>query len=145
MPSWAQRQEERKGMIVQILKFLFEKRNSSMRLGALLPALIALLFVGHAYEDAGVLGATPYAGIIILSIICVFRPMMILWAPVFIAFVAYFVVVALHPQNGTFGEWVIFMLLGLVPAVLLWLARPHRKQKGITTGCSGSASPYAEP
>jgi len=105
-----------------------------MKLGALLPALIALLFVGHAYEDAGVLGAIPYVGIIILSSIYVFRPMMILWAPVFAAFVAYFVAVMLHPQNGPVGEWVIFMLLGLVPAVLLWLARPRKKEGGITNG-----------
>jgi hypothetical protein len=115
-------------MISQMLKFLFEKRHSPLRWCAALPSLIAILFIGHAYEDAGVLGTIPYVAIIVFSLIYIYRPMMILWAPVFIAFLVYFVAVALHPQNGSVGEWVIFMLLGLVPAVALWFARPHKKE-----------------
>ncbi len=93
---------------------------------------------GPAYEDAGAFGATPYVGIIVFSIVYIFRPMMILWASVFVVFVA----VASHPQNGPLGEWIIFILIGLVPAILLWFARPRRLERG---GCKGSAPPSAEP
>lgn len=57
-----------------------------------------------------------------------FRPMMILWAPVFAAFVVYAVLIlvnpVVNPGNASLNEWFIFLLLGIVPAFLLWLARP---------------------
>jgi hypothetical protein len=51
-----------------------------------------------------------------------------LWAPVFAAFVAYAVIILINPlvnpRNSSLNEWFIFLLLGIVPAFLLWLARP---------------------
>jgi hypothetical protein len=126
MPEKSEGQRKRKGTKMRLAPFLFEKRQSSMRVFAVLPALVGLLFIGHACQDAGILGATPYVGIIILSLTYVVRPMIALWAPVFGVFVVYFLVVALHPQNGPVGEWIIFMLFGFVPALLLWFARPRR-------------------
>lgn len=52
-------------------------------------------------------------------------PSWICWAPLFGAFSAYTIEVALHPENGPLREWIIFMLLGLLPALLLWFARPR--------------------
>jgi len=111
----------------KFVELLFGRRQSKFRWFALLPALIALLFVGHAWEDGGAGSGLLYIGIIIVCVVYVFRPMLILWLPLFLAFAAYAVAVAFSPQNGPTSEWIIFMLLGFVPAVLLWLARPKKQ------------------
>ena len=51
--------------------------------------------------------------------------MLISWLPLFLAFVLFTLVVAIHPENGPSSEWVIFLLVGFIPAVLLWFARPR--------------------
>ena len=96
-----------------------------MRGLAILPGLVAVAFIGHAIEDAGIIGAIPYIVIILLSVSYLIRPMVILWVPLFCAFVMYTLAVAIHPENGPRSEWIVFVLLGFVPAVLLCLARPR--------------------
>ena len=92
----------------------------------LLPGVVALLFLGHAFEDAGLIGVMPYIVIPVLSGFYVVRPTFICWAPLFTAFLVYGTLVAAHPESGPRGdEWIIFMLLGFVPALLLWFARPR--------------------
>ena len=110
-----------------VLRFLFEKRYSPMRLLALFPAIVAFLCVGRVYEVAGATGAALYVGIIVLSVAYTIRPMVVLWAPLFAAFVDYFISVAAHPpDNDSPGEWFFFILRGLLPALLVWFARPRR-------------------
>lgn len=104
---------------------LFEKRTARYRGVAVLPGAIALLVLPHAFEDAGPIGAAPYVAIALMSAWYLVRPMWICWGLLFGAFVAYTVAVALHPDNGRFNEWIIFLLLGAVPACLLWFARPR--------------------
>jgi hypothetical protein len=61
-----------------------------------------------------------------MSAVYLLRPMLILWGPVFAAFVFYAVAVLVNPDNGgPRSEWIIFLLLGIVPVVVLWLARPR--------------------
>jgi len=91
------------------------------------PALAALMFVGHAWEDAGAIAALPYLAIIALSVGYIIRPMVVLWVPLIGAFAWYSAEVALTPSSGPAGEWVFFQCLGLVPVALLWLARPRRE------------------
>src|SRR5262245_32967512 len=96
-----------------------------MRGLAVVPGAIALLIVGHAVEDAGLVGAVPYLVIVALSASYVFRPTVAAWGLLFTAFAAYGIIVAALPQNGPTDEWVLFMILGFVPAALLWIARPR--------------------
>lgn len=90
------------------------------------PAVVALLFVGHAAEDAGAAGAATYVGIIVLSLIQAVWRTVVGWLLLFAPFVAFGIVVAVNPQNGPFGEWLLFMALGFGPALALWVGRPWR-------------------
>lgn len=108
-----------------IVRFLFGGTRTSMRGLAGVPGGIALIFVGHAAEDAGLSGAAPYVAIILLSTSYVFWPTVVVWVLLFAAFASYGIIVAGLAQNGPTGEWVVFMLLGFVPAALMWVARPR--------------------
>ena len=116
-----------------VLRFLFEKRPSPMRLLVLLPAIVAFLCVGRVYDEVGAMAAALYFGIIVFSVAYTIRPMVVLWAPLFVAFVHYFISVAAHPpDNNSPGEWLSFILRGTLPALLLWFARPRKLNEGIT-------------
>ncbi len=93
------------------------------------PAAMALLFVGHAAEDAGAAGAAMYVGIIAVSLIQAIRRTVVGWLILFAPFLAYGGVVAASRENGPFGEWLLFMALGFGPALALWLGRPWRYQR----------------
>jgi len=43
----------------RIVKLLFGRRRTPLRWLAAVPGLVALAFLGHAWEDAGILGALP--------------------------------------------------------------------------------------
>lgn len=111
-----------------MMKQLFARRRAEGRWVALVPAVVAFLFSTMAIEDAGVVGALPYLAVALLCILYIVRPMMAFWALPFAAFVAYSVMVLINPLvdpgNGPLSEWVLFAGLGIVPAVLLWVARP---------------------
>jgi len=113
---------------------LVRRRPGAPRWPYLIPGLVALLFVGHALEDAGWTGAAPYIAILALSVAGVVWPTILGWALLAVLFLAYGVVVAMHPQNGPLDEWALFMALGFGPAFLLWLGRPWRtKAPGVET------------
>jgi hypothetical protein len=101
------------------------RRTSRLRWLVLLPCVVALLFVGHAAEDSGAVGAAPYMAIIILSVWYVVRPTLLAWALLFATFLSYGLLVASRPDGNAQGEWVLFMSLGFIPAILLWVARPR--------------------
>ena len=90
----------------------------------LLPGVAAFLFVGHAYEDAGVRGAAPYAILIGLSILQAVHPTFLVWALLFAACVVYTLLVASAWPTEERGEWLSFLLIGLLPTLALWLIRP---------------------
>jgi len=121
-----------------LVKALFAKRRARLKWLVVLPGIVTLLFLGHALEDGGLPAAAPYIAIVVMSTTYLLRPMLILWAPVFAAFVFYAVAVLMHPDNGPRDEWIIFLLLGIVPAGVLWLARPREFAEPATTSTTSS-------
>lgn len=109
---------------------LFARRQARYRWVALLPAAVAVVFAALAYEDVGsILGASPYVAVACLGPLYVVRPMSVVWALLFAAFAAYTLVMILAPVlgfgGGPLGDRVVFLALGAVPTVLLWLSRPR--------------------
>ena len=107
---------------------LFCKRQARLRWLVLLPAAVALYFAGLALEDVGLRAATPYLIAAGLSATYVARPMLGVWVLPFSAFTAYTILMLVAPLVG-FGTgdvtaWLVYVALGAVPTVLLWLARP---------------------
>jgi len=107
---------------------LARRRPGAPRWPYIAPALVALLFVGHALEDAGWTGGARYIAILGLSVVGFIWPTILGWALLVVTFLVYGVLVALHPQNGPAGEWAVFMGMGLAPVLLLWLGRPWRRK-----------------
>ena len=111
-----------------LLKVLFAKRRARLKWLAAVPGLLALYLFGFALESRGFTVVAPYAVIVLLTAVYMIRPMLVLWVPVFATFVFYMGVVLIdlfvHPMNALLSEWITFLLLGVVPAILLWLARP---------------------
>jgi hypothetical protein len=95
----------------------------------LVPAAVAFVFAGMAIDDDGLVGALPYIVVVPLSLLYIVRPMFVLWAPSFAAFVVYSVLVLVNPLvdrgNAGLNDWVVFSALGIVPTALLWFARPR--------------------
>ncbi len=89
------------------------------------PALAGLLFVGHAWEDAGWQGAAPYALLLFVSVMQLIRPTVLAWLVTAILVLGYLVLFIAEAPPGPAGEWVVFLLVGLVPALLLVWARPR--------------------
>jgi len=107
---------------------LVRRRPGAPRWPYFIPGLVALLFVGHAFEDAGWAGAAPYIAILALSVAGVVWPTILGWGLLAVPFLAFGVIVAMHPQNGPLDEWGLFMAMGFGPAFLLWLGRPWRRK-----------------
>lgn len=109
---------------------LIRKRPGAPRWPYVFPALVALLFIGHAYEDAGWWrGAALYAAIILLSIVQALAPTVLGWLLLFVPFLMYGVVVAVQSDDGQLSEQLLFMLFGFGPAFVLWLLRPSRSRR----------------
>jgi hypothetical protein len=94
----------------------------------LLPAAVALFFAGLALEDAGLRAAAPYLVAAALSVLYVARPMVGLWVLPFSGFAAFTLIMLVAPLaglgSGPMSDWLVFLALGAVPTLLLWLARP---------------------
>jgi hypothetical protein len=90
------------------------------------PALGALLFVGHAWEDAGLVGAVPYALAFLLSFASILRPTRIAWIVLAILYGTYLVLLMSAVTQVQFGEWFAFFLAGAIPCAALWWGRPRR-------------------
>ena len=119
--------------MLRLLEVLFAKRHARFKWVVALPGAVALLFLGHALEDGGLSSAAPYAAVVLLSALYLLRPMLIAWGPVFAAFVFYSVAVLVNPDNGgPRSEWITFLLMGIVPVVVLWLARPGTVADALT-------------
>ena len=106
------------------VRLLLQRRPSAPRWPYVLPGLVAFFFVGHAFEDAGLQGAAVYLAILILSALGALWPTVLGWGLLLVPFLAFGVLVALSPQNGPIGEWIVFLLCGFVPVLALWAGRP---------------------
>jgi hypothetical protein len=74
-------------LFVSFGKVLFGKRKARLKWLTALPGLVALLFLGHAFEDGGPAAAVPYIAIVVMTVSYMVRPMLFVWVPVFAAFV----------------------------------------------------------
>src|SRR5262245_3932230 len=92
-----------------------------------MPGAIALLFVGHAYEDGGPVSAAIYGAIVVLSIVQSVRSTILGWILLFGPFAAYVVAVALSAERDPIDEWLLFLTLGLVPVVAMWAGLPWKQ------------------
>src|SRR5262245_12438064 len=107
----------------ELCEFFFGKRWTPLKWITILPGLIALVFVGHAFEDAGLFGALPYMAIISISVAYLFRPMVIIWVALFGSFAFYAGLIAIYSDQGFLSEG---FLIGLVPAISMLFAWPMK-------------------
>lgn len=112
------------------MRALFGRRSPKKKGLALVPALVALLFSGPAWEDAGVQAAVLYFSLALLSGLYFLRPTVAGWVPLFAAFATYSILVASKPDLSQLGEWLLFLSFGLAPTIALWVARPCALQTG---------------
>lgn len=96
----------------------------------LAPALASFMFVGHAWEDAGWQGAGPYAFVLGVSLVQLFRPTVLGWLLTAIPCLAYLVLFVTEAPLSPIEEWMVFLLIGLVPVLLLVWARPRISSAG---------------
>lgn len=104
-------------------EFFFGKRWTPLKWIAIIPGLVAFVFLGHAFEDAGLFGALPYIAIVAISIGYLFRPRVILWIFLFGSFALFAVMIAVTMENGLMNEW---FLTGVIPAILMLFAWPMK-------------------
>ena len=84
------------------------------------------MFIGHAWEDAGWVGAGPYALAFLLSLVSILRPTRIAWLVLALLYGAYLVALTSALPQVQFGEWLVFFLVGAIPCAALWRGRPRR-------------------
>jgi len=94
-----------------------------------IPATIALILVGPAYEDDGMRSAGLYACLVLLSIVQSIRPTMLGWLILFAPFFAYELAVELSRGREPLSEWLLFVVLGFVPTLAMWIGRPWRFER----------------
>lgn len=90
------------------------------------PGVLALVSVAHAFEDDGFVGAAVYLVFALIAAVYVFRPMRILWVPMFAAFVLFTIAILVSARDEGRDEWIGFLVVGgIAPAAVLWIARPR--------------------
>jgi hypothetical protein len=105
------------------LPVLLRRQPTARRWPYAFRALVALLLVGHAYEDAGWWrGAAVYTALIALSLVQMLVPTLAGW-----------VAAAIQAAKRPLDESVLFLLLGFGPTVALWFGRPARSRTRQTT------------
>jgi hypothetical protein len=107
----------------------------------LAPALVGFLFVGHAWEDAGWQGASPYALVLLVSTLQLIRPTVVGWLITATLLLVYLILFIVEAPMDPVAQWVVFLLVGLVPALLLIWARPRvrniSREAAASTTCGG--------
>ena len=112
----------------------FSQRQAKARGLAMAPGLVGLMLVTACMGIRRNLKC-----VVLRRLFLAERPILNLSNDGFLAvsvlrFLSYGIAVAIHPENGPTAEWIVFMLLGFVPALLLWLARPNKGTDLSNTG-----------
>lgn len=110
----------------KLLKTLFCRRRQAPWACYLLPAFVAVWFGLWSIEDSGLTGVLFYGALLAVSVIQMCYRTAIGWAVLLLPCLAYTVAVAVTPGNGSFGEYIVFLLTGLVPTVALAMSHPFR-------------------
>ena len=112
-----------------MVELFFGRRRTPLRWLAAAPGVVALALLGHALEDAGLLGAFPYVAVILLSVGYMIRPMVVLWIVLFGVFALYSLAVALHLERIIPSERILFLSIALAPTILMLLAWPMKAKE----------------
>jgi hypothetical protein len=108
---------------------VFTAPQGPVRWLALVPVLPPLLFVGHALEDGGLLGALPLATVAVLCLVQSLRPTVLGWVFCMSPWLAYTVLVVVQAMQNPAAEMAFFLLIAILPCGALWLARPRRLEQ----------------
>jgi hypothetical protein len=112
-----------------LLSILFRIRKDSPRWPYILPAVVSFVFGLMAYDDAGWMVTIAYAAFAIFCIGQMFIPTLVGWIAIFAPCCFYLAEVAATPENGSRGEWLVFLAAGAVPCIALLIGVPIRIKK----------------
>jgi len=110
-----------------VLKAVVQKRPSAVRWAYLPVALVSVLFALMGWGEEGLSAAWPFILLLFVCLIQAAYPTLLGWALLFASCVAYALLVAFSPENGTRGDYIFFLLCGAVPAAVLLFLRPRTK------------------
>jgi hypothetical protein len=99
-------------------------------------AVVSTLFGFMSIDDGGLIATMPYTLLLIVSAVQMKFRTLLGWAGLLLACVIYSVEVLIRPTSfsGSLGEYFIFALLGLIPAIVLAVGYPLR-QRERQSGC----------
>ena len=112
-------------MLQNLLKAVFQHRPDAARWAYLPVAFVSVLFALMGWDDGGFSAVWPFSLLLIVCLIQCSYPTLLGWGLLLAPCLAYAVVVAFSPENGTIGDYIFFLLCGAVPAAVLLFLRPR--------------------
>jgi hypothetical protein len=117
-----------------LLIAIVRKRPSAVRWAYLPIALVSAFFALYGYGDEGLSAAYPFLLLLLVCVLQSFYPTFLGWALLLGLSLAYTLLVAFSPENGTRGDYIFFLLCGAVPAIFLLFLRPKSKDNSPRNG-----------
>jgi hypothetical protein len=111
-----------------MLRAVVEKRPSATRLAYVPVALVSILFAMMGWGEDGLSAAWPFILLLFVCLIQSVYPTLLGWALLVTPCLAYALLVAFSPENGTRTDYIFFILCGALPAAVLLLLRPRTKE-----------------
>ncbi len=111
-----------------MLRAVVQKRLSATRWAYVPVALVSILFAMMGWGEEGFSAAWPFILLLFVCLIQFVYPTLLGWALLLTPCVAYALLVAFSPENGTRSDYIFFILCGAVPAAVLLLLRPRTKE-----------------
>ncbi len=115
--------------VMRIVSALFRAHRDAPWAVYIPVAVVSVLFGLWSTEDGRLIDTAPYAALLILSVVQMRYRTLLGWAALLLACVAYAVAVLVTPRNGSLGEYFVFALAGLIPAVVLAIGYPLRRRE----------------
>lgn len=109
-----------------VFRRLVERRSGRGRWVYALCCLVVLVFALVASAMGGLVAGLIYLPAIALCLVQFFRPMLLGWFVLVVAFSAYTIAVAVRWESLTRLDSYVFLVIGLVPALTLLRSRPIR-------------------
>jgi hypothetical protein len=119
------------------LRRLWHVRPRTRRWPYLLPGLLGLLFVVHAYEDDGWRSAAVYLALLIGSVAQGLRPTLLGWAVVVVPLAILAPVVFGAYGGVALQDWILGAALWAVPVMAVLVGHPWRRASGLVPGGEG--------
>ena len=87
--------------------------------------LVGRLAVPSVAMEGNIVAGLPYLALIVACVVQFLRPTLLVWAILMLTFVVYTVAVVVHFRELTTGDLVVFLPVGLIPAIALLWAWPR--------------------